>query len=47
MAPIFDSRQAMNCDKVVPEMNFYNGYSKLFQNTKKDFQTYLQEMDRS
>lgn len=40
VAPIYDTGQAMNCDKLTKEMNFFEGCGKLFFNTKKKFSTY-------
>ena len=36
--PIFDSGEAMECDKFTYNMNFSNGYGKFFSNTNKDYE---------
>lgn len=41
LVPIFDTGQAMNCDKLTKDMNFHDGRGKLFTNTHKKFSTYL------
>lgn len=40
--PIFDSGQAMNCNQLMMNMKFYDGFGKLFTNTNKKFSTYLE-----
>lgn len=42
VAPIFDNGQAMQCDKLINEMNFEDGKGKFFKNTDKKFSNYLQ-----
>ena len=36
--PIFDSGEAMECDKFTYNMNFSNGSGKFFNNTNKDYE---------
>ena len=40
-APIFDTGQSMQCDKVVANMNFTHGNGKFFTNTEKKFDEIL------
>ena len=40
-APIFDTGQSMQCDKVVANMNFEYGKGKFFSNTEKDYDEIL------
>lgn len=40
-APIFDTGQSMQCDKVVANMNFINGNGKFFSSTEKDYEDIL------
>ena len=40
-APIFDTGQSMQCDKVVANMDFTHGNGKFFSNTEKNFDEIL------
>ena len=42
--PIFDTGEAMNCDKLTSEINFYDGTGKFFTNTNKKFSSYLENI---
>lgn len=42
--PIFDTGEAMNCDKLTQEINFYDGIGKFFTNTNKKFSSYLKDI---
>lgn len=41
MTPIFDTGEAMQCDKITSNMNFIDGTGKFFLNTNKKFSSYL------
>lgn len=45
MAPIFDNGQSMNCEHILQDINFTDGYGKLFSNTHKKFSSYLDEIE--
>ena len=41
LAPIFDTGEALNCDKEISFMNFKDGNGRFFGNDKKPFKDYL------
>ena len=41
LAPIFDTGEALNCDKEISFMNFNDGNGRFFGNNKKPFKGYL------
>ena len=45
VTPIFDTGEAMQCDKIVNEMNFYDGKCKFFTNTNMDISNLLKYID--
>lgn len=47
VTPIFDTGEAMQCDKIVNEMNFYDGKCKFFTNTNMDISNLLKYIDLS
>ena len=47
VTPIFDTGEAMQCDKIVNEMNFYDGKCKFFTNTSMDISNLLKYIDLS
>lgn len=42
--PIFDNGEAMQCDKLLNEIDFNDGKGKFFKNTEKRFSTYLENV---
>ena len=47
VTPIFDTGESMQCDKLVNEMNFYDGKCKFFTNTNKNVSDLLKYIDLS
>lgn len=45
VTPIFDTGESMQCDKLVNEINFYDGKCKFFTNTDKNFSDLLKHID--
>ncbi len=45
-APIFDTGQSMQCDKIVATMNFTNGMGKFFSNTNKNYEDILKVISK-
>lgn len=43
--PIFDNGQSLCCDKMLDEINFYDGDCKIFNNTKAHFSDLLKYID--
>ena len=45
-APIFDTGQSMQCDKIIATMNFTNGKGKFFSNTNKSYEEILKVISK-
>lgn len=45
-APIFDTGQSMQCDKIVANMSFTNGMGKFFSNTNKNYEEILKVISK-
>lgn len=45
VCPIFDTGECMECDKLLNEMNFFDGKCKFFKNTNKKFSDLLKYID--
>lgn len=44
LTPIFDSGEAMQCDKNINDMKFFTDIGKYFSNTKRRFHTFLDDV---
>lgn len=47
LTPIFDTGESMQCNKLINEINFYDGKCKFFSNTNKDISKLLEFIDLS
>ncbi|MBR3003149.1 MAG: hypothetical protein IKF38_06340 [Clostridia bacterium] len=45
VTPIFDTGESMQCDKLLNEINFYDGKCKFFTNTNKNIADLLDYID--
>lgn len=47
ITPIFDTGEAMECNKLTEEINFNKGYGKFFSNSNKEFDSILKTLGKN